>query len=464
MNSFADIIAAISTPPGKGGVAIIRISGEGSAALAEKIFLPASGKSFGEYSPRMQVYGYIMTQDGKKLDDVMACRFASGASYTGEETVEITSHGGILISSMVLERVLSEGARTAEAGEFTRRAFINGRLSLTDAEYIGALLEAKSREQVKLASEESRSALKARTKEISDALTEILSSVYARIDYPDEDLGDFTDEQILDSLTVCNEKIKALLATYRTGKAVLEGIKTVICGKPNVGKSTLYNAILGEDAAIVTDIKGTTTDVLEKSVSLGRVILRLFDTAGIRSASDAGAIEKIGIEKTRGALNSAELVLAVFDLSDDFSDEDEDVIRAVEHLSAVKIALLNKSDSPKHLNAEKIYEKFDTVLTISAKSRENSRQALSEIINKMFTDEKIVLGESAVIAEARQNAVLTSAQEFISLASDAIKCGASSDMVSSDIERALRAISEADGREVSESVTNDIFSRFCVGK
>ncbi len=465
MNNFADIIAAISTPPGKGGVAIIRISGSGTLLLAEKIFRPKSQKALSDYPARTQVYGYVITEDGRRLDDGLACYFKAGASFTGEETVEITSHGGILISSMVLERALSAGARAAEAGEFTRRAFINGALSLSEAEQIGTLLEAQSREQVKLTSEEGRKALKSRFEEIQNELTETLSSIYARIDYPDEDLGDFTDEEIRSRLISADNKIKTTLATYKTGKAVVDGVRTVICGKPNAGKSTLYNAVLGEDCAIVTSIKGTTTDVLERTAVLGRVTLHLADTAGVRASADAGEIERIGIEKTRKVLSTAELIIAVFDMSEALSSEDEALICLIENLGCPKIAVLNKSDSEStSFDKSKIFDKFNTVVPLSAKSEENCRKTLSDLINKMFTDEQIVCGQNAIISSARQNAILISAQELVSSAADALSAGASADMVSSDIERALRAISEADGREVSEAVTNDIFSKFCVGK
>ncbi len=465
MNNFADIIAAISTPPGKGGVAIIRISGKGALALAEKVFKPKSGRSLSAHSKRTQVYGYILSKENKRIDDGLACYFSEGASFTGEETVEITSHGGVLISSVVLESVLASGARAAEPGEFTRRAFINGRLTLTDAEHIGTLLEAESREQLALSSGEARDALKTRFSEINDGLLSILSSIYARIDYPDEDLGDFSDGEIKKRLEASIMKIKTTLDTYKTGKAILEGVKTVICGKPNAGKSTLYNAILGEEAAIVTDIKGTTTDVLERSAVMGRVTLRLKDTAGIRSTADAGVIERIGIERTREALDSAELVIALFDLSSAFDGEDADVLSSIEPLPCPKIAILNKSDAACGLfDRKKIDGKFDTVLPLSAKSSEESRKILSELINKMFTDERIVAGESAIVSSARQNAALLSSYESLSSALAALDFGASADMVCSDIERALRSLGEADGREVSEAVTNDIFSKFCVGK
>ncbi len=465
MNNFADIIAAVSTPPGKGGVAIIRISGEGSLALAESFFYPASKKALGAYPPRTQVYGYVTGVGGERVDDGMAAYFECGRSYTGEETVEISSHGGTLVTSMVLECALKAGARLAEPGEFTRRAFVNGRLTLSDAEAIGNLLDAESREQVSLFSEASRKKLNDSFSDISSALTEILSSAYARIDYPDEDLGDFSDEEMKMRLISIKESITALLATYKTGRAIKDGVKTVIAGKPNAGKSSLYNAILGEDAAIVTNIKGTTTDVLERAAVMDRVTLRLFDTAGLRDESSAGAIEKIGIERTRVSLGKAELVLAVFDTSEALDADDLDLIDTLSGKKCEVIAVLGKDDAKcAAFDEAKIREKFDTVLYFSAKSPEKYLPLLSNEINRLFTDERIKCGEAAIISTARQNAVLNTALELVSSAISGLSRGATADMVSSDVERALRAVLEADGREVSEAVTNDIFSKFCVGK
>jgi tRNA modification GTPase len=244
MNNLTQVIAAVSTPPGKGGVAIIRMSGYGAFEIAERVFHPISGKSFSEAKARMQVYGHIVSE-GEIVDDVLATRFPAQNSYTGEDTVEIGCHGGILVTRCVLEALLRAGARLAEAGEFTRRAFINGRLSLTEAEAISDLLEAQSTEQLKLSGSKARRRLGERISSIRQSLVGLMSSVYARIDYPDEDLGDFTDGELRVSLYNIKEDCESLLASYRTGRAISEGVKTVICGKPNVGKSSLYNLLLG---------------------------------------------------------------------------------------------------------------------------------------------------------------------------------------------------------------------------
>ena len=464
MSRLTHTIAAVSTPPGKGGVALIRMSGDDALAIAARAFTAASGKAITDYAPRTQIYGYI--KDGSdEIDDVLLSHFPAPASYTGEDTVEICCHGGTVITRTVLELLLSLGARHAEAGEFTRRAFINGRLSLSEAEAIGTLLDAKSREQIKLHSVTSRTRLGAELSSLHSDLTRILGSMYARIDYPDEDLGDFTDTELTAQLTVIASKIQTLISTYKTGRAVSEGVSAVICGKTNVGKSSLYNLLVGEDAAIVTDVEGTTRDVLIRSVPLGKVMLNIADTAGIRDGDSLDTVESIGIEKSREMIAKCELLFTIFDISRPFDEEDEEIIRAVKSSSAVKIAILNKSDEPAKFDEKMLGEGFEAVIKISAeKDGANAREKISRLVDSLFTDERISIGADAVISSARQYAALVRASEFIALAIEGMSLGFAQDAVSADIERALGAISELDGRAVSEEVTADIFSRFCVGK
>ncbi len=457
-------IAAISSPPGKGGVAIIRISGEDALPLAAEVFFPASKKSFLETKPRMQTYGYII-DNGEKIDDVLATYFPAPHSYTGEDVVEIGCHGGILVTSLVLEALLKKGARSAIAGEFTKRAFINGRLSLTEAEAIGHLLEAESREQVKLSSATSRRKLTEAISNIRGGLVSLMSSIYARIDYPDEDLGDFTDSEVRDRLEEIRGEAVALRDTYKTGRAVKEGISTVIVGKPNVGKSSLYNALIGEDRAIVTDIAGTTRDMLSESISLGKVMLRLSDTAGIRDRENVDLVESIGIERSEKALAESELIFTIFDISREFDSEDEKLLEAVKAAGGAKIAILNKADLESKFDEDKLGDIFLQKVKISAKGEGITlSERLSEIVDSLFIDEKIVIGDGAVISSARQNASLTRAIEAIDVALLNLNAGFPQDLVSGDIEIALEAISELDGRAVSEEIVADIFSKFCVGK
>ncbi len=464
MTDYRATIAAISTPPGKGGVAIIRISGIDALEIASKVFVTRSIESLMAAIPRMQYRGDVVYLDST-IDDGMATYFKAPNSYTGEDVVEISCHGGVLVTQTVLEALFASGAAPAGAGEFTRRAFVNGKLSLVEAEAIGNLLEAESLEQVKLSSVHSREILSKKISEIRERLTSVLSSAYARIDYPDEDLGDFSDEEAVSILEDAAAKIKKLLATYQTGKAVNEGVKTVICGKPNVGKSTLYNLLLGRDAAIVTDIEGTTRDVLTERIPLGKVLLSLSDTAGVRSGAELDLVEKIGISRSIESILSSDLILSVFDASGALTDVDKELIGEISKASAAKIAVLNKSDVGKNLDRRELEGIFDSIVEISAKERgDDAVEALARIVDSLFIDEKISIGSDAIITSARQNAELVRSLALVTSAIDAYKSGLTQDAASSDVERALGAIAELDGRAVSESVVADIFSKFCVGK
>ena len=460
MKIFTTTIAAISTPPGKGGVALIRLSGEDAISIAERAFLPRSKRAVSEYPSRCAIYGDVILA-GEKIDDALLTVFRAPNSYTGEDTVEICCHGGVLVTKTVLEALITAGAHPASAGEFTRRAFLNGKLTLTEAEAIGDLLEAKSITQIKLTATESRGKLADEIAAIRSSLTALLSSIYARIDYPDEDLGEFTDEETLSELLAIRERILALKSTYRTGRSVMEGVRCAIVGKTNAGKSSLYNLLVGEDAAIVTDIEGTTRDVIERQVSLGKVTLNLSDTAGIRDTKDT--VERIGIERTLDKLAECELVLAVFDLTRPFDNRDEDIVRRLTSSGKAVVSVLNKCDTGATLfEKERLGALLEHSVTLSAKC--GNAKELADLIDKLFTDEKINIGSDAIISSAKQNASLTRALSHLEASVEAYRANLSSDVASFDVERALGAISELDGREVSEEIVNDIFSRFCVGK
>lgn len=460
MSLFTSTIAAVSTPPGKGGVAVLRVSGEDAFAIAEKVFVPRSGKALADIPPRTQIYGDIIAE-GERIDDGLLTRFPAPHSYTGENTVEISCHGGILLTRTVLEALLAAGAVPAGRGEFTRRAFLNGRLSLTDAEAIGSLIEAKTHAQILLSESGARSRLSAAIEGIRSSLVTLLSSIYARIDYPDEDLGDFTEEETAMRIRDILSAVGKLKRTYKTGRAVNEGIRTAIVGKPNVGKSSLYNALLREDAAIVTDIAGTTRDVLTRDVALGRVLLHLADTAGIRETDDR--VEKIGVDRSLCEMRDAGLILAVFDGSAPLTGEDLHLAEEVAALGTTAIAVLNKADLWQ--NAETAKTLQDTFrYTVSLSAKEGAADALTPLTEELFTDGDIQIGEDAVLSSARQYASLLRADEALRGALNACLSGVATDAVSSDLELALGAISELDGRAVSEAVVSDIFDRFCVGK
>lgn len=459
-----DTVAAVSTPFGKGGIAVIRISGEDAIKIADKVFSPASGKSLFDVRSQSTVYGNIyVNEDNKRImiDDGLATVFRAPKSFTGEDTVEISCHGGILLTQKVLSACLFAGARHAKAGEFTKRAFINGKMGLNEAEALGNLLEASTDEQILVSRAGMRGVLTSKIEEIYSSLRFVLASVFAHIDYPDEDLADMTDEEMKGQLLKSKAELLALHDTYRTGKAVSEGINTVILGKTNAGKSSLYNLILDKDAAIVTDIEGTTRDILSSKVSLGRVVLQLFDTAGIRNSDDA--VEKIGIDRALSAAEDAELILCVFDGSKNVSDSEYELLEYVKGLNGVKVAVINKSDVGYCDGYNEIIKDFSYSVNISANDRKY-RKELSDLLEKIYIDENLDTGNDAMIVNARQSAAVTLALNALDSAITAIDGGYPLEICCSEVELAMQKLSEIDGRAVSEDVVSEIFSKFCVGK
>ena len=458
--NFYDTIAALSSPLGKGGVAVIRISGAEAINVADKVFKCASGKSVFDLKPNMMTYGSIVFEN-KTIDDGLCVKFCAPRSFTGEDTVEINCHGGIYITQKVLSAVFAAGARPAEAGEFTRRAFVNGKMALSQAEALGTLLEAKNDGQIDLARSVMGGKIKEECNKLYQKLVSLVAQVYAKVDYPEEDLADMNNDEMTQEVRLLLCEVQKLKSTYKTGHAVMEGISTVICGKPNVGKSSLYNALVGRDAAIVTEIEGTTRDLLSESVSIGRVTLRLCDTAGIRETDDK--VEKIGVERAKRSLDEAELVLAVFDNSRALDNEDKELISSLESINATKIAIINKTDLAPVLSLAEINDKFDYVLNVSAKDETNI-EGLRELVEKLYINEEIDIQNDAVLINARQNAALINTEKHLLLALEALEVGLSPDIAGVDIELAMSSLSEIDGREVDEDIVSQIFSHFCVGK
>ena len=461
---IGDTIAAISTARGKGGVALLRISGPDAISICESVFLPKSGKKLSEYAPRTAVFGSICAPDDRgewnEIDNGLATVFHAPASFTGEDTVEICCHGGILLTQTVLTACIVAGARAAEAGEFTRRAFLNGKMGLSAAEALGDLLEAQTREQLTLAHAGADGRVERKCREIYDALCAVLSSVYAKIDYPDEDLAEMSREEMQAALDESIIRVEKLLDTYRTGHAIAEGIPTVICGKPNVGKSSLYNCIVGHDAAIVTDVEGTTRDVLTETAALGRVTLRLFDTAGLRQTEDV--VEKIGIDRARKALEDAELILAVFDGSIAPDEEDKALAKSFANTDATVIAVINKSDLG--IVEQDFYTThFTHTVTLSAKQGVGT-EALSALVESCFINGELNTKEDTVLTNARQKGAALTALEALKRAHEGLSIGLPVELCCSDCEAAMQAIAELDGRAVSEDIVSHIFSHFCVGK
>ena len=459
-----DTIAAISTPYGKGGIAVLRVSGESAISVAEKVFCPRDGKRLSEKASSQAVYGNILeTVDGKlrQIDDGIAVLFRAPRSFTGEDTVEISCHGGILVTQKVLTALLSAGARLALPGEFTKRAFINGKMTLTSAEALGDLLEAQTDEQISLSRSNMRGVLSGEVKQIYDSLGNVLAAIFAHIDYPDEDLADISHGEMLSVAEENLGKLKKLASTYSTGRAVMSGIPTVILGRTNAGKSSLYNKIVGRDAAIVTDIEGTTRDVLTETAKLGRVILRLSDTAGLRESGDT--VERIGIDRARAAAESAELILAVFDGSRAPDEKDAEFVKYLDTLSGVKVAIVNKSDLGTLPEINAVLGKFEYICPLSASSGEGF-DALEALIEQIYIDDNLDTGNDAIISNARQSAAVNSAIEALEIAIDAIRGELPLEICCAEVENTLSALGELDGRTVSEDIVSRIFANFCVGK
>ncbi len=462
---LGDTIAAVSTPYGRGGVALLRISGPDALAVAERVFLPKNGKALSAQPARTAVYGAILQYtpgvEALSIDDGLALIFRAPASFTGEDVVELTCHGGILLTRTVLTSVIAAGARPASAGEFTRRAFVNGKIGLSSAEALGDLLDAETADQLTLAHSGMRGKIEEATGGIYEELRRVLASVYAKIDYPDEDLTELTDGEIDTKLQEAERALRALCETYRTGHAVMEGIKTVICGLPNVGKSSLYNRLVGHDAAIVTSVKGTTRDVLSETAHCGSVTLRLFDTAGIRATDDL--VESIGIERTREAMGRAELILAVFEGGQAPDDETLALIRELGTSNAEVIAILNKADQCGETLIDAYRPYFTHIIPFSAMTGEGS-EMLTRTVEALFTSGKLDLRQDAILTNARQHGAVLSAIEAIGAARGALRSMLPPDLYCSDIERAMEILSQLDGRAVSEDIVSEIFSHFCVGK
>jgi len=457
-----DTIAAIGTPYGKGGVAIIRISGEDAIAVAEKVFVAASGKALSELEPNKLVWGEIYRNYGDEricIDDGMAVVFRAPRSFTGEDTVEINCHGGILVTRSVLSAVIEAGARMATAGEFTRRAFVNGKMKLTQAEALGYLLDAENENQLLLSRGGMRGILSDKTEAIYKRLVDVMGSVYAKLDFPDEDLNELGRDEIREILTRVYDEIMALSATYKTGRAISKGVPTASCGHTNVGKSSIYNRLVGRDAAIVTDVEGTTRDLLYETVSFGGATLRLCDTAGIRETDDI--VENIGISRAKDEIEKCELVFAVFDISEEMTPEDEAFYRELLASGKEIIALYNKADI--NVEKNKPSELFERYVYVSAKTGEGFDE-LENMVGDMFIDGNISLYSDAVVMDERQYSSLIRSAESISHAIASIDASLELDICSVDIEMAMSELSELDGREVGEDIVSNIFSRFCVGK
>ena len=453
-----DTIAAVSTPFGKGGVAVIRLSGEEAFSAVARVFFPVGGKVISDYPYRTAVYGLIRDpESGEVLDDGLCTLFEGPHSFTGEDTAEISCHGGVLITRNVLEACLRAGARQALAGEFTRRAYMNGKLAMERAEALGNLLDAGNDEQVKLARAGMNGLLTSSAEGVYADLMNVLANMEAGMDFPEEDLTEMPTREIRETLQKARDTVRGLISTYRTGHAIAEGVPTVICGRPNVGKSAFYNRLVGREAAIVTDIAGTTRDVLTDTVTLGKVTLRLSDTAGLRESDDP--VERIGVERAKAALAEAELLLVLSD-SREADPEAEALAESLTREGRTVIRVLTKSDlgEPTALPAHAI-----PTVVLSSVTGEGF-EALTHAVETAFIDRDLRMGEEAVVFSARQAAALRETTACLVAALENLDAGLPYDICVGDVRAAMGELGMLCGRELRQEVLDEIFSRFCVGK
>lgn len=449
-----DVIAAIATGKVPCAIGILRLSGNGCAAIASKVFTPDNGKSLCDAPNRKLILGTLKDRQGRVIDQALAVYSRAPHSYTGEDTVELQCHGSPAMLASGLEALFAAGARQAGPGEFTKRAFLNGQLDLTQAEAVIDLIDAESADAAANAAGQLGGALLRRIAPVYDAMTDLCSHFHAVLDYPDEDIEDFELAQLETTLSNSAAAIDALLATYEHGRHLKHGIKAVLLGRPNAGKSSVLNALVGYDRVIVTDIAGTTRDTVEETVRLGKVLLRLVDTAGIRETDNQ--IEAMGVARSEQAAKEAELAIYICDSSEHLTEEDERAMQAAK-AAPRSLALLNKSDRPQVVTELP----FETVLSVSAKTGENLEQ-LKEILEKWYAEGTHCDG--SLLTNPRQFDALHRASKAIVRAKASLLSGITPDAVLTDVEEAMGALGEVIGRTVREDITNRIFERFCVGK
>lgn len=450
-------VAAISTAQGEGGIGVIRISGEDAIEIADRVFVGVSGRKLKEMKGYTAAYGSIVN-GGEKLDEAVALVFRAPHSYTGENVVELSCHGGLFITKLVLRAVLEAGAAPAAAGEFTKRAFLNGKLDLTEAESVMDIISAKNRGAVRAAMVVRDGALRKRIGTVKDAILDLLGHLAAWADYPEENIAEVDDGDIRAVCQSAQRELTALLDTYDSGQTVKEGIDTVIAGRPNVGKSTLMNLLSGYEKSIVTDIPGTTRDVVEDTVMVGNVMLRLSDTAGLRTTEDK--VERIGVDRARKRLEQCGLLLAVFDNSRALDDEDLQLLALSKEVPTV--AVINKTDLENQLDINKIKSYTDNIVFISAANGEGKEQ-IADAVEKIAGTARFNPSEG-ILSNERQRANVMGALRAVRDADAALAMGMTYDAVTVSLEDAVSELLEMTGERTSDEVIDRVFHNFCVGK
>jgi len=458
-----DTIAAISTPMGEGAIAIVRLSGDEAVAIADKIFRSPGGKSLKTKASHTIHYGHLVDpKTNEVVEEVMLSLMRGPKTFTREDVVEINCHGGLVSVNRVLKLVLTNGARLAEPGEFTKRAFLNGRIDLSQAEAVMDLIRAKTDRAMNVALGQMDGKLSRLIGDLRQALLETLAQVEVNIDYPEyDDVEEMTVPVLVEKCTWVRNEIMKLLQTSSQGKILREGLSTVILGRPNVGKSSLLNSLVQENKAIVTDIAGTTRDIIEEYVNVRGVPLRLVDTAGIRETEDI--VERIGVERSREALRGADLILFVLNYADELTTEDERLFETIEAMDY--IVIINKTDLPQKIDIARVKELAGShrIVTTSLLQEEGITE-LEEAIAALFFEGQIEAGDLTYVSNARHIALLHQAQATVEDALAAAQAGVPVDMVQIDVTRTWEILGEIIGDTVQESLINQLFSQFCLGK
>ena len=455
---MSDTIAAIATPAQPGAIGILRLSGAGTCAALDAVFRAKNGKNAGAQRSRTMVLGELLDETGQVIDNVLCVVFPAPHSYTGEDCAELHCHGSPIVLDAGLRALFAAGCRQSTGGEFTKRAFLNGQLDLIQAESVVDLIDAETAQQAHNAVCQLDGALSRTVGRIYDELMDMAARFYAVVDYPDEDIEDLQRQEMLDTLRRAQGDLESLVAGFSRGRLMKLGVPTVLLGKPNAGKSSLLNALLGYDRAIVTDVAGTTRDTVEEKAEVGGVLLRLIDTAGIRQGGDA--VESLGVERSRAAAKNASLAVLVLDGSRPLTQEDEDAIalaQTVPHL----IVAVNKSDLPRAVDIGGLADRFDNVASVSAATGEGL-DVLTDAIAAQFPVGSTAGG--ALLTNARQADAANRALSAVAEARSALRIGMTADVVLTDCESALVALGELNGKQVRDDLIDTIFSRFCVGK
>jgi tRNA modification GTPase len=458
-----DTISAISTPMGEGAIAIVRLSGDEAIQIADKIFKGVGGKRLKDVPSHTIHYGHIIDpSSGQTVEEVMVTVMRAPKTFTREDVVEINCHGGLVSVNRVLQLVLTNGARLAEPGEFTKRAFLNGRIDLSQAEAVMDLIRAKTDRAMNVALSQMEGRLSKLIRGLRQTILETLAHVEVNIDYPEyDDVEEMTHKILIEKAIYVRDEINKLLQTSQQGKILREGLATVIIGRPNVGKSSLLNSLVHENKAIVTDIPGTTRDVIEEYVNVRGVPLKLIDTAGIRETEDI--VERIGVERSRQVLKEADLILLVLNYSEELTPEDEQLFEAIKGMDA--IIIVNKTDLPQRINIERVKELADNrpVITTSL-LEEKGIDELEEAISSLFFTGAIEASDLTYVSNSRHIALLHQAKKAIEEAIAGIEAGVPIDIVQIDLTRTWELLGEIIGDTVHESLIDQLFSQFCLGK